>query len=115
MLICDDAVGFPSLVRMWLDQDDGLQTVGVVTTAAELLERMDELSPDVILLDLMLPDGAASPELVTALRERRPGVRIVLISSFPQSRLEEEAARVGADALCPKAATPETLRAAVRG
>ena len=115
VLICDDAVGFPSLVRMWLGEDEGMEAVGVVTTAAELFERLDEHAPDVVLLDLVLPDGAASPELVATLRERRPGLRVVLVSSLPEHRLEQEAARVGADARCPKAATPDELRASIRG
>jgi DNA-binding NarL/FixJ family response regulator len=115
VLVCDDALGFPALVASWLKGSPETEHVGTTTTATELLEVVAAHAPDVVLLDLMLPDGKASPELVQRIRELVPGSRVVLISSLPGALLAGEVARVGADASCPKATTPEQLLAIVIG
>jgi DNA-binding NarL/FixJ family response regulator len=115
VLICDDAVAFPRLVELWLDGDKGVAPVGVVATADELLATIGETAPDVLLLDLMLPHGPATPELVAQVRAKAPGVRIVLVSNLPHDALAEAATRLGAEGFCSKATTPELLIEAVRG
>ena len=114
MLICDDAVAFPRLVEVWLGDGRGIAPCGVVSSAPELLERVGDAAPDVLLLDLMLPDGPASTDLVAQVRERAPGIRIVLVSNLPQEALEERARELGADGWCSKATTAEGLIEAVR-
>lgn len=113
-MICDDAVAYPRLVEFWLGNGDGFRAVGVVTSADELLERVGDLSPDVLLLDLMLPHGPASPELVTSVRELAPGVRIVLVSNLPADALEAVGKKLGVDGCCSKASTADALLAALR-
>jgi DNA-binding NarL/FixJ family response regulator len=115
VLLCDDALGFPSLVASWLDGSAEAEHIGTTSTATELLEVLAGCAPDVVLLDLMLPEGKTSPELVRQVRELAPGSRVVLISSLPGTLLEAEVQRVGADGSCPKATTPERLLAAVTG
>ena len=115
VLICDDAVAFPRLVELWLDNGGDVVTAGVVQTAPELLDRVARADDvDVLLLDLMLPDGPATPELVGGVRERAPAVKIVLVSNLPHDALQEEARRLGVDACLSKATTPEGLLAAIR-
>ena len=114
VLICDDAVAFPRLVELWLGNGGDIVTAGVVQSAPELLERIDA-DVDVLLLDLMLPDGPATAELVGGVRERAPAVKIVLVSNLPHDALQDEARRLGVDACLSKAMTPEELLAAIRG
>ena len=104
VLICDDAVGFPHLLEVWLNEAEGVEPVGVVATGPDLLERVGTDPPDAVLLDLMLPHGPITPELVAGVRDLAPGVRIVLVSNLPVDKLVSEAQRVGADATCAKAA-----------
>jgi DNA-binding NarL/FixJ family response regulator len=115
VLVCDDALGFPALVASWLNGSPETEHVGTTTSATELLDVIADRAPDVVLLDLMLPEGKASPELLQRIRELAPGSRVILISSLPAAMLEGEVARVGADASCPKATTPEQLLAIVTG
>jgi DNA-binding NarL/FixJ family response regulator len=113
VLLCDDAVGFPRLVASWLSRGDEFEYLGLATSATELLEVVGDLAPDVVLLDYMLPEGPASPELVDRLRALVPGVRVVLISSLNGPQLAAEAERTGADGYCPRATKAERLRAVV--
>jgi DNA-binding NarL/FixJ family response regulator len=115
VLLCDDALGFPALVASWLNGAPDAEHVGTTTSATELLEVVADLAPDVVLLDLMLPEGKTSPELVQRVRDLAPGSRVILISSLPAVMLQDEVQRVGADGLCPKATTPERLLDVVTG
>jgi DNA-binding NarL/FixJ family response regulator len=113
VLLCDDALGFPRLVASWLARGDEFEYLGLADSATELLEIAPGLAPDVVLLDYMLPEGPASPELLARIRGVVPGVRIVLISSLNGPELAAEAARVGADAHCPRATRAEALLAVI--
>jgi DNA-binding NarL/FixJ family response regulator len=115
IFLCDDAFGFADLISSWCGDEPDLELAGASADATSMLAGLAEAAPDVLLLDYMLPEGEASPELVGSIRERVPGIRIVLISSMPDDRLAAEAARTGVDASCSKVATLDQLRAAVTG
>jgi DNA-binding NarL/FixJ family response regulator len=115
VLLCDDALGFPALVASWLNGSSEAEHVGTTASATELLEVIGSCVPDVVLLDLMLPEGKTTPELVQRVRDLAPGIRVILISSLPAAMLADEVGRVGADGSCPKATTPERLLDVVTG
>lgn len=112
VLLCDDAVLYATLVTHWFKGDPEIEVVDHVSTGREALERASELRPDVIVLDHMLPDGM-SGELAPRLRERLPGVAIVLISGLMEDALHEAAVAIGAEAAVSKASTRAALRAAI--
>jgi DNA-binding NarL/FixJ family response regulator len=115
VLLCDDAIGFPDLVASWIAAAPDLELVATASDATEMLEVLPDAAPDVVLLDLMLPEGLSSPELVRRVRELAPGVRVILISSMPAAQLAGEGERTGVDALSPKWTTAEAMLALVRG
>ncbi len=87
VLLCDDALGFPRVVASWLARGDGFEYLGLAHSATELLEVAGDLAPDVVLLDYMLPEGPASPELVARLRAlarrtRDPAPRTVMVGDL---------------------------------
>ncbi|HWT93653.1 MAG TPA: response regulator transcription factor [Solirubrobacteraceae bacterium] len=113
VVLCDDAIGFPDLVASWLQDEPGIELVAAVGSATELRETLPHHAPDMVLLDLMLPEGQTGPELVDHIRATVPGVRVVLVSSLPKDLLGGEVVRTGADGAVPKATTSEQLRAAI--
>ncbi len=87
-LIVDDNERFLAVARSSLERD-GLEVVGTATTIAEALDKVEELHPDVVLVDIAL--GAESGfDLTRKLVERHPDLRahVVLIST----RREEDLA-----------------------
>ena len=114
-MICDDAVAFSTLVVHWLGGCDDIEVVGVAGSGTEALEMAGPLAPDVVVLDHLLydvPEG--SERLGPELRERSPGVGIVLVSGMPAADLAEIAERCGADTFLSKASGPAELCEAVR-
>jgi len=67
--------GLAALIALHRD----LQVVGVAATGEEALERFEELSPDVTLMDLELP-GMGGLKAIRVLHERHPDARIIVLT-----------------------------------
>ena len=99
-----------SLVRGVLT-DDGYEVVGM-TAADEALAHLDDLDPDVIVLDEVMPD-IEGLEVADEIRERRVEQPIVIFSSLFDRRLSQESRRRGY-VYCEKADGIERLEACIR-
>jgi DNA-binding NarL/FixJ family response regulator len=77
VLIVDDHELFRTGVRAELA--DGVDVVGEAGSVAEAVTRIKELDPDVVLLDVHLPDGSGDA-IVTAVAGDRPGVKFLALS-----------------------------------
>ncbi|HNM97015.1 MAG TPA: response regulator, partial [Marmoricola sp.] len=86
-----------------------LQALGTAATVADLMTMLDSLAqpPDVVLLDLHLEDGSASPDTISALTER--GIRVVLLTSELRPIPIRAAMRAGAVGLCLKSDDPAEI------
>ena len=95
MLVVDDHADVRFLVRAIL-QDAGPDIVfaGEAPGADEALAALDELEPDVVVLDARMPrvDGF---EAATMLLERRPGLPILLCSAIVDEEIRSRAAAAG--------------------
>ncbi|MFL5846970.1 MAG: response regulator transcription factor [Solirubrobacteraceae bacterium] len=109
VVICDDSLGFPTLLRTWLREDGRFEVVGMATGGERAKDIVAEQHPDAIVLDLVLPDAPDSPALVRALRERHPPLRVMMISSLHNEALQNAANAAGADGFCNKGATAAEL------
>jgi len=112
--LCDDARAVKFFLRAVLEEDGDIEVVSATSNGAEALAAVGETMPDILLLDLVLPDVPEPADLVRDLRERAPAMAIVLMSNMPVSRLRAEAARIGTEGWMPKAHKAELVREAVR-
>jgi two-component system response regulator DegU len=118
VLVVDDHVGFRAEARALLELD-GLDVVGEAGTTAEALALARHLLPEVILLDIGLPDGDGL-ELVGPIRERSPIAVVLLVSGRSEQDYGGRVERSGADAFVEKSALlpgviPALLGRLVRG
>src|SRR3954451_22079437 len=112
--VCDDARAVKLFFRQVLEEEGDIEIVSATSTGGAGLDALGRDRPDVLLLDLLLPDVADTAVLVGKLRECSPSTAIVLISTMPEANLRDETARVRANGWMLKAQNPEQLRAAVR-
>ena len=93
VLVVDDERNIRALVARVLGQDQ--VEVHGAATGKEGLQMADEVSPDLVLLDLRLPDMDGM-DVLRALRSRYPEVAVIIITGFGQIQSAVEAIKVGA-------------------
>ncbi len=107
----DDHLMRAGLVEL-LTADPEIEIVGQASTGREAVERAGQLTPDVVLMDVRMPDLdgiAATRELSRAM----PEVKVLILTTFEQDDYVFGALRAGASGFLLKRARPEELIAAV--
>ena len=101
VLIVDDHAGFRRFARLLLEAG-GLTVVGEVGDGGSAVETVRELAPDLVVLDVLLPDmdGFVVAEQIAA---DNPRVRVVLTSSREREELRARLERSRARGFIPKA------------
>jgi DNA-binding NarL/FixJ family response regulator len=113
VLIVDDVDHLRFALSAILELDPELEVAGEAVDGFDALEKAAELKPDLILLDLAMPnlDGLqAIPQLL----ERSPGSRILVLSGFGKSALEEQAIEAGASGYIEKGGDPGEIAEALK-
>jgi DNA-binding NarL/FixJ family response regulator len=92
---------------------DDLQCIGATGDGTAALALVDELEPDVVLLDLSMP-GLDGMGVIRALRRRGRSVPVLVLTSYSDSGLVLEAVRAGADGYLLKQSEAEVILDGVR-
>jgi two-component system, NarL family, response regulator DevR len=96
-----------------LEDDPGMTVAGEAGSVAEALARVPAVRPDVVVIDMRLPDGDGA-ELCRGLRERLPGLRFLVLTSFSEQDAFDAAVRAGASGFLLKQVRGPALVSAVR-
>jgi DNA-binding NarL/FixJ family response regulator len=96
-----------------LEEDPGISVTGEAGTVAEALARVPAVRPDVVVVDMRLPDGDGV-ELCRLLRARVPDVRCLVLTSFADEEAKVAAVRAGAGGYLLKQVRGPALVSAVR-
>lgn len=113
VVIADDHGVVRQGIRGVLEGVDGLEVVGEAGDGHEALEMVNELAPDVVILDVNMP-GKTGLEVTTDLREAAHPVRVLILSMHDDPEYVLQAVRSGADGYVLKDAAPAELRDAVQ-
>jgi two-component system, NarL family, response regulator LiaR len=113
VLVVDDHEVVREGLRAFLELQDGIEVAGEATDGEEAIAVAERLDPDVVLMDLVMPklDGLGA---MRALRERVPGARVIVLTSFLDDDMLLPALRAGAAGYLLKNAPPPELARAVR-
>ncbi|MBV9661945.1 MAG: response regulator transcription factor [Acidimicrobiales bacterium] len=82
-------------LRSLLESDDRLEIVGEAGTAAEAIELIPRLKPQIAVLDVRLPDGNGI-EVCREVRSRDPGIVCLMLTSFSEEEAIFDAIMAGA-------------------
>jgi len=107
ILIADDQPGILLAFRLLLAELPAFEIVGEATDSQELVTAVNNMAPDLLLLDWELPGKPSLDQL----RQIRPGLQIAAMSSRPEA--EEAALSAGATIFISKGALPEQVVTAV--
>src|SRR5436190_20701755 len=112
VFLVDDVGAFRALMRFTLEEDPRIRVVGEAADGCEGVTGVEELKPDVVLLDLAMPvlDGFEAMPLIL---ERSPGTTIVALSGFTAERMAQLCIASGAHAYLEKGEDAAVIREAV--
>lgn len=115
VLIADDQQLMRHSLRILVDSAPGLVVVGEAATGAETVERAGALTPDVVLMDIRMPDGDGieATRSITA-DPGLTGTRVLVLSMFELDEYVYGALRAGASGFLLKDASPDRLLDAIR-
>ena len=113
VLLADDHRLILEGLRMAFATVDGVEVVGEANGGAKVLPMIARTNPDVVLLDIRMPDldGLACLERI---RKHHPGVKVVMLSAFSDVEHVRAALKRGASAYIVKSVDPLDIPAALR-
>jgi NarL family two-component system response regulator LiaR len=112
VMVVDDHTMVRTGLATFLEVSDDLDLVGQATNGQEAVELCEQCLPDVILMDLVMPemDGVTATRII---RERWPQVQVIALTSFQEQELVHDALQAGAISYLLKNVSMDDLSEAV--
>ncbi len=113
VLIVDDIAETRENIRKLLQFEADIEVVAVARTGKEAIQLSQEANPDVVLMDINMPDmdGIAATEII---RQKMPSVQVVVLSVQGDQNYMRKAMLVGARDFLTKPPMPDELVTAIR-
>ncbi len=113
VLIVDDHGMVRRGLNAYLRNEPGIEVVGDAKDGGQALALCDRLQPDVVLMDLVMPD-MNGVDATLAIHERWPQIQVIALTSFQEKDLVQEALQAGAISYLLKNITGQELADAIR-
>ena len=113
LMVVDDHRVVRSGVKALIATEEGLEVVGEATDGREAVTKATALEPDLVLMDLVMPemDGVEATRRIT---EERSDLEILILTSFSEEERIIQAIKAGASGYLIKDASPDELVGAIR-
>ncbi len=113
VLLCDDHAMFRQGLKSILETEDDFRVIGEASTGREAVRYALETKPDVVLMDIQMPelDGVAATKAILA---EQPETPVIILTMYRQDRYVFEAVKVGARGYMLKDAGAEELIDSIR-
>lgn len=112
VLIVDDHTVVRKGIQMIVNTEPGIKIVGEAKNGRQAIDQVEQLRPDVVLMDLVMPemDGI---EATTQIKRRYPHIKVIVLTTFDDQKRIQLAIEVGADGYLLKDADGELLLQAI--
>jgi DNA-binding NarL/FixJ family response regulator len=94
--IADDSLVVRERLVTMLDELAGIEIVGQAETVAEAISAIGKLQPDVVILDIHLPDGSGIDVLQT-IKQDEPAPVVIVLTNYPYPAYRQKCLQAGAD------------------
>lgn len=114
VVLADDHAVLRMGIKKLLDHESDIIVVGEAGTGLEAIDRVHELNPDILILDMEMPE-LDGPEVARRLRAEKHRVRILALSAYNEKHYILSMLEQGASGYLTKDEAPETIIDAVHG
>ncbi|MCB0213793.1 MAG: response regulator transcription factor [Anaerolineae bacterium] len=112
-MVVDDHAVVRGGIKFFLSTIDDIDLVGEASSGETAIPLCDELQPDVILMDMVMP-GMGGVAATRIIYKRYPHIHIIALTSFVENDLVQNALQAGASSYLMKDIPPQELTAAIR-
>jgi DNA-binding NarL/FixJ family response regulator len=112
IVLVDDHAAVRRSLRMLITEDPDLELVGEAADGLEAIRAVHALQPDLLLMDIKMPQMSGL-EVLQYLRNEKNPVAIIILSNHSETLYIEAAMRLGANAFVAKSAGLEALMEAI--
>jgi len=113
VLITDDHYFVRKGIRMFLEVEPSIDVVGEAESGQEAIQQAARLQPDVILMDISMPQGDGI-EAISAIKQSHPNIKIIVLTMYEhQSKVIAALVDAGADGYLLKDANDSALLQAI--
>ncbi|MDQ5988297.1 MAG: Response regulator UvrY [Syntrophus sp. SKADARSKE-3] len=113
ILIADDHAIFREGLKQILEDVPDVVVAGDVSRGQDVLDKIEKNDYDLVLLDIAMP-GLNGLETLKLLKGRKPGMRVLILSMYPEEQYAVRAIKAGASGYITKASASEELLLAIR-
>lgn len=113
VVIVDD---HPAIQQAWLqflNAEEDIEVVGVFSSGNEMVEKLNEISTDIILMDISMP-GISGIEATRRITKINPSVKIIAVTTYDASTYQKKTMDAGAKGFVSKYAVAEHLIKAIK-
>jgi two-component system, NarL family, response regulator DevR len=103
VFVVEDSPSIRDLIRMSVE-DAGGMIIGEAATQQEAITLIGVLNPDVVVIDLRLPDGNGI-EVTRAVKQTHPGITMIVLTNQARHQVEQACLDAGADHFFEKSST----------
>ena len=101
VLVVDDHPAFRKALSSALSMIDDIEVAGEAGGGIAACEEVEHLDPDVIIMDLSMPD-LSGIDAMKRIHERRPDLPVIILTAHADEGVEREAREAGASGFLPK-------------
>jgi len=96
IFIVDDSM--PIVVRLTniISGDENLKVVGIANNATKAIEYISKSKPDVVILDIQMPDGNGI-DILKQIKKEKPATVVIILTNYPEPDYKKICAKEGAD------------------
>jgi two-component system invasion response regulator UvrY len=113
VLIADDHRMIRNALKNILNHQPDMEIVGEAKTSEEVFLQIEQSTPDVMVLDLNMPEKDGL-EILQQLRAEKNKIPVIILTLYPEERFKNSAFEQGAVAFLTKDCNPEELVDAIR-
>lgn len=95
VMVVDDSTPVRQRLIAQFRQAPGVEAVSEAASGEAALASVDDFRPDLVILDLMLPDMSGI-EVLEALKQRHPSVRVAVFTNYPYPAFRRRCLELGA-------------------